>query len=57
MPFTAGSFRMGEERSNAAYNLYLTTNTNASAQDIRNTVINGMKYGNTILSGTGAFDK
>jgi len=55
--FNPGRFRQGEEASMAAYNLYLTTNTNASAQDITSTVINGMKYGNTVLSGSGRFDK
>lgn len=55
--FNAGSFRLGEAKSMQEYNLYLTTNTNASALEIQNTVVGGIKYGNVVLSGKGAFDK
>jgi hypothetical protein len=37
--------------------LNLTTNTNASAQDITSTVVGGMKYGNTVIVGRAGFDR
>lgn len=51
--FNAGSFRLGEAKSMQEYNLYLTANTNASASDINNTIMGGIKYGQTITAGTG----
>jgi hypothetical protein len=54
--FNAGSFRLAEEKSNAL-TVNISANTNASAEDIRNSVINGYKYGSVVLSGSGAFDK
>jgi hypothetical protein len=54
--FNVGSFRLAEAKSNSL-TLNLTTNTNASAQDIQNTVVNGYKYGSTVIVGQRVNDR